>query len=101
MAVAWLHTRRVCFDAFYIDDGHRFDDQIVELFHATKMLSVGGALMLHDNWMPATRKVVSFINNNMPNLARVPNPYGHSCCVTIFTKVGQDRRSWDHYREFR
>ena len=25
MAVAWLHTQRVCFDAFFIDDGHKFD----------------------------------------------------------------------------
>ena len=52
MAVAWLHTQRVCFDAFFIDDGHKFDDIIVELFHVAKMLSFGGALMLHDNWMP-------------------------------------------------
>lgn len=29
MAVAWLHTQRVCFDAFFIDDGHKFDDIIV------------------------------------------------------------------------
>jgi hypothetical protein len=25
MAVAWLHTQRVCLDAFFIDDGHKFD----------------------------------------------------------------------------
>ena len=61
MAVAYLHTQRMCFDAFFIDDGHKFDDALVELFHAHKMLALGGALMLHDNWMPAIKKLESFI----------------------------------------
>ena len=47
MALAWLHTRRVCFDAFFIDDGHEYDDVVVELFHVAKMISIMGALMLH------------------------------------------------------
>jgi hypothetical protein len=101
MAVAFLHTQRVCFDAFFIDDGHKFDDALVELFHAHKMLAIGGALMLHDNWMPSIRKLESFIESNMANLRRVPNPLGHACCISIYTKSGVDRRAWDHYNAFR
>ena len=98
MAVAWLHTRRVCFDVFYLDDGHKFDDQIVELFHAHKMLSIGGALMLHDTWMPATRKVMHFIEENMPSLLRIAAP---ECCIAIYTKLDIDRREWNDFVDFR
>ena len=101
MAVAYLHTQRVCFDAFFIDDGHKFDDALVELFHAHKMLSIGGALMLHDNWMPSIKKLERFIQSNMPNLHHVPNPLGHQCCISIYTKSDVDRRSWKHYHDFR
>lgn len=100
MAVAWLHTQRVCFDAFFIDDGHKFDDIIVELFHVAKMLSFGGALMLHDNWMPSVQKVQGFIDANMPSLLHVPNPLGFGCCITIYTKVQTDQRAWDHFHPF-
>lgn len=101
LAVAYLHTQRVCFDAFFIDDGHKFDDALVELFHAHKMLALGGALMLHDNWMPAIKKLESFIESNMGNLHRVPNPLGHACCISIYTKSDIDRRAWNHYQGFR
>jgi len=100
MAVAYLHTQRVCFDAFFIDDGHKFDDALVELFHAHKMLSVGGALMLHDNWMPSIKKLESFIQSNMPNLHKVPNPLEHHCCISIYTKSDVDRRKWNHFVDF-
>ena len=101
MAVAYLHTQRICFDAFFIDDGHKFDDALVELFHAHKNLAIGGALMLHDNWMPSIRKLEGFIESNMANLHKVPNPLGHSCCISIYTKSGTDQRAWDHYNAFR
>ena len=100
MAVAWLQTQRVCFDAFFIDDGHKFDDIIVELFHVAKMLSFGGALMLHDNWMPSVQKVQGFIEANVPSLLHVPNPLGFKCCITIYTKVQTDQRAWNHFEPF-
>ena len=100
MAVAWLHTKRACFDAFFIDDGHKFDDALVELFHVHKMLAVGGALMLHDTWMPSIQRVESFIQTNLPFLHKVPNPLGHGCCITIYTKSDVDRREWNHYVPF-
>ena len=64
------------------------------------MLSVGGALMLHDNWMPSIKKLESFIQSNMPNLHKVPNPLEHHCCISIYTKSDVDRRKWNHFVDF-
>ena len=72
----------------------------VELFHVAKMLSFGGVLMLHDNWMPSVQKVQGFISANMPSLQNVTNPLGFQCCVTIYTKTKHDQRKWNHFRPF-
>ena len=45
------------FAARRMDDGHKFDENIVELYHVSKLLSVGGVLIIHDSWMPSVRKV--------------------------------------------
>ena len=72
----------------------------VELFHVAKMLSFGGVLMLHDNWMPSVQKVQGFISANMPSLQNVTNPLGFKCCITIYTKTKHDERKWNHFRPF-
>jgi hypothetical protein len=51
--------------------------------------------------MPAIKKLESFIESNMGNLHRVPNPLGHACCISIYTKSDVDRRAWNHYQGFR
>ena len=79
------HSARVLRCLLYRRRAHKFDDIIVELFHVAKMLSFGGALMLHDNWMPSVQKVQGFIEANVPSLLHVPNPLGFKCCITIYS----------------
>ena len=39
------------------DGARQFDENIVELYHVSKLLSVGGVLIIHDQWLPSVRKV--------------------------------------------
>lgn len=49
------------FDFTLIDGNHRFEHAFVDFFYCDRMLKEGGYLMLHDPWMPATRKLLTFI----------------------------------------
>ena len=42
LALATLLSRQLCVDMFFMDDGHRFDDNMLELYHAHVMLKQGG-----------------------------------------------------------
>ncbi len=53
------------FNVIFLDGNHRFEYIMHDFFYASRMLEVGGFLMLHDSWMPSTRKATSFILRNL------------------------------------
>lgn len=72
------------FNLVFLDGNHRFEYIMLDFFYASRMLEVGGFLMLHDPWMPSTRKATSFILRNLsdefslyePALANPPSFVG-------------------------
>ena len=57
--MAALMRAHTCIDLIFMDDGHRFDDNLLELYYAHRLLKVGGVLVMHDVWMPSVKKVRS------------------------------------------
>ena len=51
-------------DFAFIDGRHLFDSALIDFFYVDRMLRVGGAVALHDLWMPSLRKVAGFIRQN-------------------------------------
>ena len=49
------------FDLVFIDGWHTFDHTLVDAFYATRLLRVGGILVIDDVSFPAVRKVVKFL----------------------------------------
>lgn len=47
------------FDLVFIDGFHTFDQTLVDCFFATRLLRVGGYLVIDDLWMPAVRRVAN------------------------------------------
>ena len=76
----------------------RFDDNLVELYSVSRLLAVGGVLLLHDNWMPSVQKTRNFINTNLQNFAQIN--ITRRSTIMAFVKRRGDRRPWDHYAEF-
>ena len=97
--LAWLAKRRVCFDVFLMDDGHKFDDNIVELYTVSKLLSVGGVLLLHDAWLPSVRKTVAYIKASLPFLQPLPRR-AMPGTMQLYVKVGLDERPWNSFSDF-
>lgn len=52
-------------DFAFIDGSHLFDNAFIDVFYVDKMLGVGGLMAIDDLWMPAVRRVVSFVLRNL------------------------------------
>jgi predicted O-methyltransferase YrrM len=115
-------------DFAFIDGNHRFQYTLLDFFYIDKMLNVGGHIAFDDLWLPAVRKVVSFILKNTPyKLVRPPsnpntpvgkrllrlgrrilqNPLGRDWAlklvpqnVAILQKTAVDRAGSLHHRAF-
>ena len=116
------------FDFVFIDGSHLFDDALVDFFFVDKLVMPGGHVAIDDLWMPAVRKVASFVLKNKPyRLLRssskhrptagkyilragrriLQNPFGrewrlklHPTNVAFFEKVAADSRHWKFHRSF-
>ncbi|GET37222.1 class I SAM-dependent methyltransferase [Microseira wollei] len=115
------------FDFAFIDGSHLFDYALLDFFYIDKLLAVGGYVVFDDLWMPAVRKVISFVLRNrsyelvkikpkanwIKRLARVTyrlvqNPLDlYSLKIKFITenicllkKVSEDSRVWDFHRSF-
>jgi len=116
------------FDFAFIDGWHLFDFTLIDFYYIDKLLRVGGHVALDDLWMPAIRKVISFVLNNKPyKVVRIPsrcpaplwkralrvgrrvaqNPIGRDWRlnflpnnVAFLQKISADGRSWRFHRGF-
>lgn len=64
MRLPKLVADRTTLDFAFVDGRHLFDSALVDFFYVDRMLRVGGAVALHDLWMPSLRKVAGFIRHN-------------------------------------
>jgi predicted O-methyltransferase YrrM len=116
------------FDFAFIDGNHRFDYVLVDFFYIDKLLTMGGHVCFDDLWIPAVRKVASFVLKNKPyKLVRPPlrrktpalthmlrvgrrvaqNPLGRDWAlkfipqnVAVLQKVDLDRTLWPGQHPF-
>ena len=51
------------FDLIFIDGWHTFDHTLLDCFYATRLLKVGGVLVIDDVSFPSVRRVVDFLKN--------------------------------------
>jgi predicted O-methyltransferase YrrM len=57
-----LEEKEGQFDFVFIDGWHTFDHTLVDCFYASRLLRVGGYLVIDDVSFPAVRRVVDFLN---------------------------------------
>lgn len=58
-----LETNESKFDFIFIDGWHTFDHTLVDCFYATRLLKVGGILVIDDVSWPSVKRVVDFLKN--------------------------------------
>ena len=91
-----MYSEGTCLDFAFMDDGHRFDENMVELYFINKMLKVGGVLIIDDvNSFRSVNATVSFIETNLPYVR-----FHLIDQLASFVKVGKDKRHWSHFKSF-
>jgi predicted O-methyltransferase YrrM len=91
-----------CLDLIFLDDGHKFDSVLLELYYAQRLLKIGGLLVFHDVYMPSVRAAISFVETNL-NFVRMQLPKrkgNQRTALTVFVKNGTDHRDWEHFSPF-
>jgi predicted O-methyltransferase YrrM len=115
-------------DFAFVDGWHLFDFTLVDFYYIDKLLRVGGHVAFDDLWMPAVRKVISFVLRNKPyelvrtsssrpaplwkRTARIgrrfaQDPFGRDLRtkllptnVAFLRKTADETRTWDFHRRF-
>lgn len=123
----YLLEQKERFNFAFIDGAHLFDYVLLDFFYVDKLLEVGGYIAFDDIWMPAVRKVISFVLSNRqyqiinvgqkvslfkatagiahrflsnplePNSLRVKLIAGNIC---VLKKLAKDKRDWHFHRSF-
>ena len=96
-ALPALERRGERFGLIFVDGYHRFDDVLLDVTLAARLCVPGGAIVLHDQWLPSVRAVVAFLEANRADLVRVPCRCRN---LVAFVCSGPDRRRWDHFVPF-
>lgn len=95
IGLAKMHEMGKCVHIAYMDDGHKFDDNMVELYFINKMMPPGGLLVMDDIWMPSVASTANFIEQNLPFKRIHKGPQFHA-----FLKTNSDERKWTHFESF-
>ena len=96
IGLAEMEDQGECVHFAFLDDGHSFDDNMVELYFVNKMLVSGGILIFDDNQMPSVKATADFIETNLPyRRMKSPNRFA------AFVKTDRDSRKWNHYTSFK
>jgi predicted O-methyltransferase YrrM len=58
-----LGQGEACFDLVFIDGWHTFDHTLLDCFYGTRLLAVGGYLVVDDAQFPSIRKAIDYLLN--------------------------------------
>jgi len=85
------------FNFVFIDGGHKFDQTFVDWYFSDLLLESQGYILFHDAWMPSIQCVSEFIRKNRLDYEEINIEIPD---MTLFKKVGIDRRHWQHFVTF-
>lgn len=91
-----MHKAGECVDVAFMDDGHKFDDNMSELYFLNRMMGPGGVIVIDDTGMKSVNATVNFVEANLP-FRQVKSPCHR---YAILVKTAKDERSWTHYQHF-
>jgi len=89
------------FDFIFIDGWHTFDHTMIDCFYATRLLGIGGYLVIDDAYFPAIAKVIRYLEN-YPCYQRVGSVKADAArdSLVALQKRTEDARPWNWYADF-
>jgi len=96
-------SRENQFEFIFIDGWHTFDHTMIDCFYATRLLDVGGYLVIDDANFPSISKVIRYLEN-YPCYQRVGSvkidPGSERSSLVALQKRTEDLRPWNWYADF-
>jgi predicted O-methyltransferase YrrM len=94
------------FDFIFIDGWHTFDHTLIDCFYATRLLRIGGYLVVDDANLPQVEKVIRYIRTYPCYIPcgklhqRRSRFWNRRPAATMIAlrKIAPDRRPWNWYR---
>ena len=71
----------------------------MELAFAIDLVPVGGAILMHDMWMPSMLATRQWVETNLKGCIKVV-PQTVSKIMMVLVKVAPDHRHWSHFVPF-
>lgn len=85
------------YDFVFVDGWHTFDHTLLDCFYATRLLRVGGYLLVDDVWnFPGINRVIGYIGSYpcYQHFGNVKETNGDTRMIA-FKKIAEDQRRWD------
>mmetsp|Transcript_19978 Transcript_19978/g.35465 ORF Transcript_19978/g.35465 Transcript_19978/m.35465 type:complete len:341 (-) Transcript_19978:24-1046(-) len=99
LSLASFTKSRSCFDVILLDDGHKFEENIMEITLAITLVPIGGVIVMHDTWMASIKATKTWIAQNLGNSIQiVEQKFARNMMVLV--KIAPDDRAWDHFVPF-
>ena len=99
LSLSYFAKTQTCFDIIFLDDGHRFEQNIIELSLGVDLVAVGSVIILHDVWMASIGATKSWVETNLNGVLKVVNQRV-SRNMLVLLKIAHDKRAWDHFQPF-
>lgn len=101
LALPALAAAGEVFDLAFIDGAHLFDQVVVDVFFAMRVVKPGGLIVMDDHWMPSVQTVLAFAVTNWGVTLELFDPEGPAKRLVAFRNDGAYKsRAWDHFRPF-
>jgi len=85
------------FDMIFIDGMHLYDYTLIDIYYATKLINMGGLIVVDDIRHKGVKEVIYYIKKNYIMLKFIENNYSSDTMAT-FKKIKEDDRQWNFHR---
>jgi len=109
-----LLSENKSFDMIFVDGSHLYDYIMLDQFYATLLLNQNGVLIYddypresteswplygHGDWKKGVKLTCDFLEKNY-NHFKIDESYSSSRFSSVYVKISEDNRDWNHFKDF-
>jgi predicted O-methyltransferase YrrM len=87
------------FDMVFVDGMHLFDNTLLDIFYAVRLLRKGGLLVVDDIKHRGVKKAIDFVDKNYKFIRRIKDHVSKDT-MALYVVEKDDTRNWNHYINF-
>lgn len=85
------------YDLIFIDGWHTFDNTLIDVYYAIRLVSVGGLIIIDDIRHQGVGTLIKYVDVNYRHLKRIKYNIN---TMAVYQKLKEDDRSWNFHKHF-